>query len=477
MHTISTTEALTRLTPNPRLIGGILCAVGLALMWTPGLIVAALGAELIAAAFWVWARATDDPKEQVARWAWLRRPAQALWLAAAIEILLPELLGFGSGRGSAVELLRWLQAGAVAWAGLELLAALPLARPYSDLSGPLLAIRPWLPAILPAAGFMLLWRHQSEWVGVPRVRDLTSVLLLVTAILAALRAFGRLQWLVSLRWLLVSDSALAALLVARGVVGAEVARLLWLAACGGRTFLLASELRSAAPRRGPFISLLWRTAGWVSSTCLSWPLLVALARGGGAAAGLAIVAAFPVAITAWVIVSRLEEAPERRMMVRPGPPLTLGHAAALITTLIGTSALATAWWLGLRAPWGTAVLALAPSLLAGAGAAVVLHWRRQHAGITAGAPGVIVDPAQSPERVLAGARLAALERVSERLRSFARTLFRWITGFERRTVGWLERFGRTLISPLHDLHTGDAQEYLLLLIGLSMLALVMPLLQ
>lgn len=479
MRTISTTEAaaLERARPQPRVVGAVLCAAGLVLLWLPSLLVAALGAELLAAAFWVWARATESPREQVARWSWLRRPAQALWLAAAIEILMPELRGFPGGRGSAVELLRWLQAGAVAWAGLELLAALPLARPYSDLPGPLLAIRPWLPAILPAAGFVLLWRHPGEWLSVTRVRDLTSLLLLLTAVLAALRAFGRLQWLVGLRWLLVSDSALAALLVARGVLRPELVMLLWLAACGGRTFMLASELRSAAPRRGPFIRLLWRSAGWASSTALSWPLLVALAAEGPPAAWLAAVAVVPVSITAWVIVSRLEEAPERRLLVRPGPPVTLGHVAAAITLLTGPSALATAWWLGFRPPWPLAAAAALPSLITGAAAWVVLRWRRQQAGITAGSPGVVVDPAQSPERVAAGARLATLARVSERLRAGARGLFRLITGFERRLVGWTVGLGRMLVSPLHDLHTGDAQEYLLFLIGLSVLALVMPLLQ
>lgn len=482
MHTISATDSgpgafLARVRPTPRVLGGVLCAAGLVLLWLPSLIVTALGAELLAAAFWVWARATESPREQVARWGWLRRPAQALWLAAGIELLLPELLGFGSGRGSAVELLRWLQSGAVAWAGLELLAALPLARPYSDLPGPLLAIRPWLPAILPAAGFVLLWRHQGEWLSVTRIRDLTSLLLLLTAMLAALRAFGRLQWLVGLRWLLVSDSALAALLVARNALRPELTMLLWLAACGGRTFMLASELRSAAPRRGPFISLLWRSAGWASSSALSWAVLVALSREGPPATWLAFAALPPVVLTAWVIVSRLEEAPERRLLVRPGPPVTLGHVAAALTALTGPSTLFTAWWLGFRAPWPVAALALLPSALTGIAASVVLRWRRQHAGITAGAPGVVVDPAQSPERVAAGARLAALESVSERLRAAARTLFRVITGFERRLVVWALRFVRTLVSPLHDLHTGDAQEYLLFLVGLSVLALVMPLLQ
>jgi hypothetical protein len=476
MRTTFTIDRLRAFRLSARHVGAVLCGAGLGLLWFPSLLVTALGAELLAAAFWLWARATENAREQVARWAWLRRPAQALWLAAAIEILMPGLLGFGFGRGSAVELLRWLQAGAVVWAGLELLAALPLARPYSDLSGPLLGIRPWLPAILPAAGFMLLWRHQAEWVGIARVRDAASALLLLTAILAALRAFGRLQWLVSLRWLLISDSALAAVLVAQGIAPPEVAMLLWLGACGGRTFLLASELRSAAPRRGPFISALWRTAGWVASTSLSWPILIALGAGAERRPLLLIATIVPVVVTTWVIVSRLEEATERRLMVRPGPPLTLGHLAAVLTMLMGPAALVTTWRFGLPAPWPEALLALAPAVISGAAATVVLRWRREHAGITHEAPGVLVDPAQSPERFAAGQRLAAIERVSERLRGGSRNVFRWITGFERRMVAGLERLGQMLFSPIHDLHTGDAQEYVLLLAGLTVLALTTPLL-
>jgi hypothetical protein len=123
------------------------------------------------------------------------------------------------------------------------------------------------------------------------------------------------------------------------------------------------------------------------------------------------------------------------------------------------------------------LLSVLPAVLSGAMATVVLRWRRQHAGITAEAPDVMVDPAQSPERLLAGTRLAALESVSERLRAAARTAFRWITGFERRLVAGLQRLGTMLVSPIHDLHTGDAQEYLLLLAGLALLALTTPLLK
>jgi len=477
MRMIFTIDRWRAFRPDARHLGGALCGLGLAMLWIPSLLATAFGAELLAAAFWVWARATESPREQVARWSWLRRPAQALWLAAAIQILVPELMRTGIGRGGAVELLRWMQAGAVVWAGLELLAALPLSRPFSDLPGPLLAIRPWLPAILPAAGFILLWRHQEEWIGIARVRDIAAVLFLLTAWLAALRAFGRLQWLVSLRWLLISDSALAGVLVAQRVVRPEVSMLLWLGACGGRTFMLASELRSAAPRRGPVISTLWRAAGWLSSTCLSWPILLALGFGEHAHAAFALAVVFPVVLSTWVIVSRLEEAPERRMMMRPTPPLTLGHLAALLTLVIGPLGLITAARGGFQAAWPGAPLAFLPALLSGVAATVVLGWRRRAAGITADAPSVIVDPAQSPERLDAVHRLAALERVSERLRAGSRTLFRWITGFERRIVEQLARLGQTLISPMHDLHTGDAQEYLLLLVGLSLLALVVPLLQ
>jgi len=79
----------------------------------------------------------------------------------------------------------------VVWAGLELLAALPLARSFSDLPGPFIAARAWLPALLPAAGFLILWRHDTHWVDVLVVRRVAVALLLVTAFLGALRAYAR----------------------------------------------------------------------------------------------------------------------------------------------------------------------------------------------------------------------------------------------------------------------------------------------
>jgi hypothetical protein len=44
-------------------------------------------------------------------------------------------------------------------------------------------------------------------------------------------------------------------------------------------------------------------------------------------------------------------------------------------------------------------------------------------------------------------------------------------------VGAFQRLVRVLSAPLRDLHTGDAQEYLLFLAGLAVLALTAPLLQ
>ncbi|MBI1799083.1 MAG: hypothetical protein HYR73_05300 [Candidatus Eisenbacteria bacterium] len=235
---------------DARRTGAVACAAGLALLADPGLVAfsrgriafpaldlfaLALALELLALAFWSWSRASADAVHQLRRWTWLRRPAKALWLAAAAATLVPSL---APGSSAALWIPR-VAAAAVVWGGLELMAALPLARPYSDLSGPLLAMRPWLPALLPSAGFAVLWRSASLWTAVDGVRSVTLTLLLVTALLASLRAFGRRQWATALRWLTVSESALAAALVAMRSLPGPIALLLWLGACGGRSFMLA----------------------------------------------------------------------------------------------------------------------------------------------------------------------------------------------------------------------------------------------
>src|SRR5439155_15220902 len=143
---------------DPRRVGIALCTLGVALLWVPSLLAAALGLELVAAAFWWWGRADEDAPEQVDRWSWVRRPATALWLAFAIHATFPILAGGHppplAGRGAlallargampgSLGMFRLIESAAVAWAGLELLAALPLVRAFSDLPGPFLGVRIW----------------------------------------------------------------------------------------------------------------------------------------------------------------------------------------------------------------------------------------------------------------------------------------------------------------------------------------------
>jgi hypothetical protein len=52
-----------------------------------------------------------------------------------------------------------------------------------------------------------------------------------------------------------------------------------------------------------------------------------------------------------------------------------------------------------------------------------------------------------------------------------------IVDLERRALMVPGRLGRALLGASRDLHTGDAQEYLLFLVGLSVLAVLLPLLR
>ncbi|OGF17985.1 MAG: hypothetical protein A2W00_02360 [Candidatus Eisenbacteria bacterium RBG_16_71_46] len=454
-----------------RPLGAVLCTAGLALLCWPHLVTSAVGLELVAAAFWIWSRVAEDAHAQVSRWAWLRRPAQALWLAVAIHAALPTMghAAMAEARG-AFELLRWLESGAVVWAGLELLAALPLARPFSDLPGPLLAMRPWLPVMLPAAGFLVLWQHAEHWRDVAVVRGAASYLLLVTALLGTLRAFGRRQWAASLRWLMISDSAIAALMVATAAVKSEVSVLLWVGSCGGRAFLLAGELRGASPRRGPLQSGLWRIAAWTASAALAWPALLVLGFERGRFDPLLFsVASVPVALTAWVTVGRLVEAPERRRMTRLDASASLGHVAALLTLALGPLALVIAWWGGFEAAWPGSVVAMLPATLGGVGA-----WLRSR-GL--GVAGEIAAPADAGTGAADGTPRSPARGGAAASRAVARGTFHLVIAVERRLVLFVGGLGRALVSPIRDLHTGDAQEYLLLVVGIAVLALVLPLLQ
>ena len=442
--------------PDARVVGAVLCVTGLALVWLPRLWTGALGLELVAAAFWVWARAASDRNEQLPRWTWLRRPALAMWLAAAAQAAQAEAVSHGALPASLATLLVWAQALGVVWAGLELLAALPLARPFSDRSGPLLAVGPWLPALLPSTGFVILWRHVEHWTAVPEVRRVALFLLILTAVLATLRAFSRGRWVASLRWLIVADCVLASMLVALAVVPQEVSLLLWVGACGGRVALLAAELRAMAPRRVATSHLLWRFSGWTATTCLSWPLLATLGFGppGIASPWAAVPTAFAVALAAWVTIRRMVEAPERRAMVRRESAVSLSRLTAALTLVAGPIALVMAWWAGFDAHWPGGTIAYMPAL----GSGLIAWWLEGH-------------PLKLP------ATSAAMERQREVARGAATGLFRAILAVERRAVDLLTRLGRGLLAPSRDLHTGDAQEYLLFLIGVSAVALFLPMLR
>jgi len=430
---------------DARTVGAVMCLTGLTLLLWPSLLAAALGVELLAGAFWWWARAAENPAEQVRRWSWLRRPAGALWLAVAIQQVIPTLSFVPTlFTWDMPALLKWAQSLAVVWAGLELLAALPLARAYSDVPGPLIAMRPWLPALLPSTGFVLLWRLAPLWVTVPDVRGAAIVLLLLTAWLATLRALGRRLVAASLRWLLVSDGALAAVLVASRAVREDVSFLLWAGAFGGRAFLLAGEMRSAAARRGPRLARLWRLAIWTASGSLAWPLLATLATPPYTRTRILeyLFAAIPVALGSLVTVARLVPAPERRAVGRRQLVFSLAHVAATLTFVIGPVALTIAWSSGFTPAQTPALLAVAPALF-GAGLGLL---RR---------PAFILD---------------AVRRV-------ARFTSRGVLTRERGAVDLVARIGQGATSPLRDLHTGDAQEYLLFLVGVAVLALLLPLLQ
>jgi len=445
--------------PGPRVTGGVLCAAGFALIVAPAPLAAALGLELLALAFWWWARAAREAAVQVPRWSWLRRPAAALWLAAAIAAAL---MGGGYVRPSALAFWRTAEAAAIVWAALELLAALPLARPFSDLPGPLSDRGFWLPALLPCAGFLILWRQASGWLEIDRVRGVATALLLITAALAALRAFGRRHWTAGLRWLVVWDGAMAgALLASRALPPAAVA-LLWIGAGGTHTYLLAAELEGATPRRGATMATLWRATAWTASAALTWPLLVsASGLPFGRAAIVLAVGGLAVALASWVNVARMAEAPERRSLARPGPGLTLSRIAPALLLSGVPVAIVGAWWTGFAARWEVMLGALAPAAIGGG--AALLTFRMRGAAEAAPAP--------------AGEEPGSGERAGRVARHVARLLFRLAVGFERALVRAVTALLRAITTPLRDLHTGDAQEYVLFLVGVAVLAALLPLLR
>lgn len=440
---------------DPALGGALLCAAGFALLGWPSLFAAALGLELFAAGFWAWARDAEDRRDQLPRWAWLRRPALALWLAAGLQAVSGDH-GYGllAPLSTPVGALARASAIGVLWGALELMAALPLVRPASVRPGPLAAAGPWLPVMLPAAGFILLWRHADYWSRVPEVRTAAVVLLVATAALAALRAFSRREWIVSLRWLVIVDCVLAGALVALRVVPDDAVLLMWMGACGGHSLLLAGELSGGGAWRGEQPRRLWRLAVWVALAALSLPILTTLGFGprGVAQPILALVAAFAVMFAALVSVRRMAIEPERRAIVRRESAVPLAQVGALGCLVAGPLGLLFAWWGGYEPRVVDTIASLVPAAVGG--------W----------AAGLLADPRSATQA-------AWVARAGIVSRNAALVLFHGVLGAERLLRRLLGRLAFALSAPARDLHTGDAQEFLLFLVGVAVLAVVLPLLR
>ncbi len=439
-----------RLFPDARQVGVLACGLGLASLAHPSLLTTALGVELLALAFWLWARAAPDAAEQIGRWAWLRRPASALWLAFALDAILPAI---GSGPHiSAVQPLRLVQAAAVAWAGLELLASLPLVRTFSDLPGPYLDVRSWLPVLMPTTGFLVLWRHSELWTNVSPVREAALLLLAITTVLATLRAFARRTWTASLRWLVLIDCTLGAMVLASALLPSDVTLLLWVAATGAHTFLLAGELRGSAPRRGAMLTRLWRIASWTALACLAWPAaaLNGPEHHGGIGTAVRVMLMISTLFAGWIVVGRMLPADERRTVMRPEHVITMSHATALLILVLAFLAIGMAWWAGFEPTIPTTLAAIGPLAIGG--------WT------------AVLSRQQRTLR-------RRIEQMVAAFRGPARKIFELFVRLEGAIVAWLGGLTRALARPLHDLHTGDAQEYLLFLVGLAVLAMIMQVLR
>jgi len=441
--------------PGPAISGALACAAGFALLGWPSLFAAALGLELFGAGFWTWARVAEDRREQLPRWAWLRRPALALWLAAGLDAV-----GGGHGFGGLAPLstpvgaLARVSAIAVLWGALELMASLPLARPAYVRPGPLRAAGPWLPVMLPGAGFILLWRHADHWTRVPEVRTAAIILMLVSAALAAMRAFSRREWTSSLRWLVIVDCGLAGALVALRVVPDDTALLMWMGCCGGHALLLAGELSGAGTRRGEQPRRLWQVAVWISLASISLPIVTTLAVGtaGVASPLFALVAAVAVAFASLVSVRRMVPAPDRRVLLRKESAVPLAQVGALGVLVAGPLALLFAWWGGFDPRAIDALASLIPAAVGG--------W----------AAGLVANP-------LSPRQTAWVTGFGKASRYVALVLFHGLLAFEAALRGLLRRIALAVGAPARDLHTGDAQEYLLFLAGVAVLAVVLPLLR
>jgi hypothetical protein len=143
--------------------------------------------------------------------------------------------------------------------------------------------------------------------------------------------------------------------------------------------------------------------------------------------------------------------------MRPDPPLSMSHLAAAVTFVTGPIALLFAIVSGFVPTPTAAALAAVPAVLGGiAGLTAIVQRRRR--------------PAPDGTEAAPSPRRSPLSRA-------ARVLFTGVVLTERAVVVALLAIGRLLLVPVRDLHTGDAQDYLLFLAALSVLVLVLPLLR
>src|SRR5262249_3871440 len=150
--------------------------------------------------------------------------------------------------------------------------------------------------------------------------------------------------------------------------------------------------------------------------------------------------------------TRVVEAPGGRAMRRPearargvsgrgGGPTLLGGPASLVW----------AWRQGLRVDWLAGAAALLPSLLA--------WWPVRRLLPAPDASGVVRETTPGGPR------------------DFALSTFRAVTVIERQLAAAIASVARAMGAPARDLHSRDAQEYLLFLVGVAVLALLLPLLR
>jgi len=156
-----------------------------------------------------------------------------------------------------------------------------------------------------------------------------------------------------------------------------------------------------------------------------------------------------VAVAAWVSVRRLVEAPERRLVVRPESPIPLTAVAAILTLFAALGGLALVWWAGFQSPWPQPLLAALPPV---AGGVAAWWWSGRAESNAPGGWGATS-------------------------RAIANGVFRTVIGIEEKLVRGAIGLGRAVVAPVRDIHTGDAQEYLLLVVALCVFALLVPILR